>query len=159
MFLEEEEAVAVFKRSANGETISKQQRMQNDIDEYANQGPKAFTRVNKDPDFPIHPKKSRKSRKNVKKSKVKAIIEALEHRVEKYDLMSSLARAHSGIIFGQIALGDIDLVKEELQRIFSVRRIRSYVNSADNNQARGISMTHNMLVEGNQSRALRIVYR
>ena len=57
MFLEEEdETGAAFKRSANGKTISKQQRMQNDMDEYANQGSKAFTRVKKDPDLPIHQK-------------------------------------------------------------------------------------------------------
>ena len=44
----------------------------------------------------------------------KALIQALSKRVEKYDLVNNLAQAPAGIIFGQIARGDIGVTNADL---------------------------------------------
>ncbi len=103
--VEEEHTVAAFKRSAGGETLSKQQRMQNGIDAYTNIQVKPKIAVRTNPDFPITRKVSKKNRKGVKKSASKMVIAELGKRVEKYDLINNLAQAQAGIIFGHIARG------------------------------------------------------
>ncbi len=76
MFLDEEgeeaeETVAAFKRSADGETLTKQQRMQNDIEEHTGIKISPFVRPRKNLDHPIRrnsqTKKSRKKGKNPRK--------------------------------------------------------------------------------------------
>ncbi len=51
--IEEENTVAAFKRSADGETLSKQQRMQNDIDAYTKTQVKPKIAVRMNPNFPV----------------------------------------------------------------------------------------------------------
>ena len=68
-------------------------------------------------DFPNTRKTPRKSEKTRKKSASKMIIAELGKRVEKYDLINKLAQAQAGITFSQIARGDIDFAKNEMQRI------------------------------------------
>ena len=139
MFLQEsepavaEDTVAAFKRTADGETLTKQQRMQNDIEAYekAQAKPKITARVN--PDHPVTRKPSKKKRSG-KKSASKILIDALGKRVEKYDLINNLAQAQAGITFGQIARGDIDFAKTELQRILAGKMSRSIVSFAEKDQ-------------------------
>ena len=61
--VQEDNTVAAFKRSEDGETLTKQQRMQNDIDayNYSQVKPKIGGRVN--PDFPSTRKVSKKVRR------------------------------------------------------------------------------------------------
>ena len=151
MFLQENEleqennTVAVFKRSAGGETLTMQQRMQNDIDVYNNSQvkPKIGVRVN--PDFPSTRKVSKKSKKSVKKSAGKMVIAELGKRVEKYDLIRNLAHAQAGITLGQIARGDIDFAKNELKRILSGKLGRAVVNFAGKDEVHGISISRHLL--------------
>ncbi len=58
------------------------------------------------------------------------MIAELGKRVEKYDLVNSLAQAQAGITFDYIARGDIEFAKTELQRIFAGKMGRSAVNFA-----------------------------
>ena len=74
------------------------------------------------------------------------MIEALGHRVEKHDLLNKLAQASAGITFGQIARGDIDFAKKDLQKMLAGRRIRSSVKFADKGEVYGLSMSRHLLV-------------
>ena len=107
--------------------------------------PKIAVRMN--PDFPITRKAPKKSKKGGKKSASKMVIGELRKRVEKYDLINNLAQAQAGITFGHIARGDIDFAKNELQRILSEKMGRSIVNFAGKDEAHGLSMSRNLLVQ------------
>ncbi len=115
--VEEENTVAAFKRSADGETLTKQQRMQNGIDAYAKSQTKSKIAARMNSDFPIARKASKKSKKSGKKSAGKMIVAELGKRAETYDLINSLAQAQAGITFVHIASGNIVYTKNELQRI------------------------------------------
>ncbi len=54
-----EEVVAAFKRTSNGEALTKQQKMQNDIDTYSNGGRNAEQQIRRNPDFPVQSKKQK----------------------------------------------------------------------------------------------------
>ena len=116
--VEEENTVAAFKRTADGETLAKQQRIQNDIDPYTKTQMKPKIAVRMNPDF-SNTRKIPKNRKGGKKSASKLVICKIGKRVEKYDLLNNLAQAQAGITFGHIARGDIDYAKNELQEILS----------------------------------------
>ncbi len=67
--VEEENTVAAFKRSAEVETLNKQQRMKNDIEAFSKTQVKPKISVRTNPDFPITrkaPKKSKKGRKSLR---------------------------------------------------------------------------------------------
>ncbi len=117
--VEEENSVAAFKRTADGETLTMQKRMQNDIDTYTKTQVKPKIAVRMNPDFQITRKIPKKNRKGVQKSASKMVIAELGKRVQKYDLINNLAQAQSGITFGYIARGDIDFAKNELHEILS----------------------------------------
>ncbi len=89
--VEKDNTAATFKRAAALEALTKQKRMQNDIDPYnkAQVKPKIAVRIN--PDFPIIHKTMKKSTKVEKKSTSKLVIAELGKRVEKYDLIDNLA--------------------------------------------------------------------
>lgn len=111
MFLEEDEIAegeteAAFKRSADEETLNKQQRMHYDIETCTSTKVIPTTIRRKNSDFPLRQKASRKPKKKWTNSKSKALSEALGQRVVKFDLMNSLAQASAGITFGQIARCD-----------------------------------------------------
>ncbi len=84
MFLDEEEeeaeeTVAAFKRSADGEALTKQQRMQNDIEEHDGTKISCSVEPRKNPDHPIRRKSHTKNtKKKGTKSKSKSLIESLE---------------------------------------------------------------------------------
>ncbi len=103
--VEEEHTVAMFKISADGETLIKQKRMQNDIDAYTKMQVKPKIAVTTNPDFPITLRVPKKTRKGVKNSASKMAITELGKRFEKYDLINNLTQALAGITFGHIARG------------------------------------------------------
>ena len=138
--IEEENTVAAFKRSADGETLTKQQRMQNDIDAYTKTQVKPKIAVRMNPDFTVTRKAPRKSKKGGKRSASKMVIAELGKRVEKYDLINNLAQAQAGITFGHIARGDIDFAKNELQKILSGKMGRAVVKFAGKDEVHGVSM-------------------
>ncbi len=111
--------MAAFERSADGDTITKQQRIQNDIGAYTKTQVKPKIAVRMNPNFPITRKSPKKSKKSGKKSAGNMVIAELGKRVEKYELIKNLAQAQAGITFGDIARGEIDFAKNELQRILS----------------------------------------
>ncbi len=144
--VEEENTVAAFKRTPEGETLTKQQRMQNDIDAYTKTQVKPKIAVRTIPDFPITRKGPKKNRKGVKKSASKMVIAELGKRVEKYDLINNLAQAQAGITFGHIARGDIDFAKNKLQKILSCMMGRTIVNFAGKDEVHGVLMPRHLLV-------------
>ncbi len=97
--------MAAFKRSADGETITQQQRIHNDIDvsNKISVNPKIAVRMN--PDFLTTRKNERENKKSVKKSASKLIIAVLGKRVENYDLINNDTHAQAGIAFSHIARG------------------------------------------------------
>ena len=50
--------VAAFKRASNGETLTKQKRVQNDIEEYTKLNETPTTRIRGNPDLPTPSKKA-----------------------------------------------------------------------------------------------------
>ncbi len=116
--VEEENTVAALKRPADGETLTIQQRMQNDIDSCTETQVKRRIAARMNPDFSIT-RKASKSKKSGKKSAGKMVIAELGKRVEKYDQINNLLQDQAGITFGHIAPGDIDFARNELQRILS----------------------------------------
>ncbi len=97
--------MAAFKRSADGETFTKQQQMQNDIDAYNKTQVKPNIAVRMNFDFPVTRRAPRKRKKGVKKSASMMLIAELGKRVEKFDLINNVAHAQTGITFGHIARG------------------------------------------------------
>ena len=57
-------------------------------------------------------------------------MQMLGERLERYYFFKSLACASAGITFGQIANGDVDNVKKELQKIIANKVKRTSVNVA-----------------------------
>ncbi len=144
--VEEEHIVAAFKRPADGETLTKQQRMPEDIDVYTKMQAKSNIAVRTNPDFPIIRKAPKKSKKSGKKSTSKMLIAELGKRVEKYGLISSLAQAQAGFTFGYIACGDVDFPENELHRIVSGKMDRAQLYSAGKNGVHGVSISRHLLV-------------
>ena len=144
--LEEENTVAAFKGSADGETLTKQQRMQNDIDAYTKTQVKPKIAVRMNPDFPIAHKAPKKSRKSGKKSASKMVIAEPGKRVEKYDLINNLSQVQAGINFGHIARGDIEFAKNELQWMLSGKMGWAIVNFAGKAEVHGVPMPGHLLL-------------
>ena len=57
-------------------------------------------------------------------------MQVLSERVERYDFLKSLACALAGITSGQIANGDVDNLKKELQIIIAKKAKRTFMNVA-----------------------------
>ncbi len=142
----EDNTVAAFTRAASGETITKQQRMQNDIEAYNRIQVKPNVTVRANPDFPVPRKAGKKNKKSGKKSASKMVIAEMGKRVEKYDLISSLAQVQAGVIYVHIARGDIDFAKTELQRILDRKTGRSVVNLAGKDEVHEVSLSRHLLV-------------
>ena len=120
--------------------------MQNDIAEYNNPIIRTGPRTKFVPDLPARRKMGKRGKKTSWKLTIKALIQALRKRVEKYDLINNLAQAPTGITFGQITRGDVDFAKADLQKILSGRLNRATVTSADKDQVHGLSMSRHLLV-------------
>ena len=144
--VEEGNTVAAFKRSADRETLTKQQRMQNYIESYNKTQVKPKIAVRMNTDFPITRKAPKKGKKGGKKSASMMAIAELGKRVEKYDLTNRLAQAQAGITFGHISRGDTDFFKNELHRILSGKMGRAVVNFAGKDEVHGVSMSRHLLV-------------
>ena len=74
----------------------------------------------------------RKKKGSSKKSDIckKWPILELRDRAERYDFLNSVASAPTGIMFGQIANGDIESVRKQLLSIVSKRRSKPAVHMA-----------------------------
>ncbi len=81
--VEEENTVASFKRSADGEALTKQKRKQNDIDAYTKTQVKPKIALRMNLDFPITRKAPKKSKKGGKNSAINMVIGEHGKRVEK----------------------------------------------------------------------------
>ncbi len=138
--------MAAFKRSADGETLTKRQRMQNDIEAYTEMQVKPKIAVRMNPDFPITRKTPQKSKKGGRKSVGKMVISELGKRVKKYDLINNLALAQAGMPFGCIARGDIYFAKNELQRIVPGKVGWANENFAGKDEVLGVSTSRHLLV-------------
>ncbi len=66
--------------------------MQNDIEEYTRVYKHVASQIRSSPDFLMQLKKQKEPKMNDVKSKSKACVEVLGHRVEKYALMKSLTQ-------------------------------------------------------------------
>ena len=137
MFLKEEEtiledgAVAVFNRTGDEETLTKQNRMQYDIEAYkkAQVKPRVAVRVN--PGHTVTQEVNKRKKKSSKKSACKVLIDALSERVQKYDLIYNSVLDQADITFERIAHDNIDYAKTELQRILGGKISVSIVSPAD----------------------------
>ena len=144
--VEEENTAAAFKRFADGETLTKQQRMQNDIETCNKMQLKPKIAVRMNSDFPITCKAPKKSKNGGKESASKMVIAEFGKRVEKYDLINNLAQAQASTTFEHIALGDVYFAKNELARILSGEMGRAVVNFAGKDEVHGVSMSRHLLV-------------
>ncbi len=96
--------------------------------------------------FPITRKAPKKSKKSGKMSAGKIVIAEFGKRVEKYDLINSLAQSDACITFGHIARGGIDFTKSESQRIPAEKVGWVTVNFAGKEEVHGVSMSGHILV-------------
>ena len=117
-----------MKRLATGEPTQKHTRIEEPVYEDADKVVGA-TRVRRRPNFtPVLPKKKKVSSSKKKYTRQKTAMQVLGERVERYGFLKSLACAPAGITFGQIANGDVDNVKKELQKIIAKKVKRTSVN-------------------------------
>ncbi len=95
--------MAAFKRAADRKTLTKQIRMQNDIEVYNRTQTKPSRTVRVNPDFPVTRQVPMKGKKSAKQSAIKVVIAELWKRVEKWDQFNSLAQVQADMSFGHIA--------------------------------------------------------
>ena len=110
------EVVAVTKRNANGEYLPKQHKTREEvaIPRLLNpSGPFGFQRNVLPPR--TGPRRSYLKKKSKKTSKKTS----LQEHVGKYNVISELANASSGLTFGQMIRGDADVAKNEINRLFA----------------------------------------
>ncbi len=126
---EQEDDKVLIKRFASGESEQKQVRFEETTGQVQDQGQvSGAARVRRRPMFTPKEKPHRKKGPKKKSTRWKSAIEALIVRAERYDFLNSLTRSPAGITFGQIANGDVDKVKKELQNIIANMVTRSAVN-------------------------------
>ena len=78
----------------------------------------------------MEPKKKKAFGNKKKDTRQKSATQVIGERVERYDLLKSLACAPAGIKFGEIANGDVGNVKKDLQKIIAKKMARTSVNVA-----------------------------
>ena len=105
MFAEEYITEAAFKRSADREILTKQQRMQDDIDAYSKTQVKLKISARINSDFPNTCRAPKRNKKGVEQYASKMLIAELGKRVEKYDLINSLAQAIDDSTFFESGTG------------------------------------------------------
>ena len=124
------EEEALMKRLETGEPAQKHTRIEEPVYEDADKVVGA-TRIRRRPTFtPVPPKKKEVTSSKKEDTRQKTAMQVLGERVERYDFLKSLACAPAGITFGQIANGDVDNVKKELQKIIAKKVKRTSVNIA-----------------------------
>ena len=106
------EVVAVTKRTVDGEPVPKQTRVEGIIPLSSLLNPATG------PKGSIS-KVTSKEKKVKKKKKTKSGNLSVQHHVGVYDVISELAKASSGLTFGQLARGDAEDAKNKLRRILS----------------------------------------
>lgn len=120
--------------------MTKQKRLHNDLDTYTSTKVRPTIQPSKNTDFTLCQNAPTESKKKRTKLKSRALSEVLGQKVEKFDLMNSLAQESEDIMFVQIKRGDIDVDREYVLRILSGRSIRSSVYFADKDEVHGLSM-------------------
>ena len=143
---EDDETVAAFERSTTGETLTKQQRMQNDIGEYNKPVTRTDPRTKFKPDPPALREMRKRGKKTSRKPTGEALTQAFSKCVKKHHLINNLAQVLPGITFGEVARSDIDFAKADLQKIFSGGLNRATVTVADKDQVDILSMSKHLLV-------------
>ena len=122
---EQEDDKVLMIRFAFGEPAQKQVRFEETTGQVQDQGQVlGAARVRRRPVFTPKEKPHRKRGLKKKDTSQKLAIQALDVRAERYDFLNSLVRAPAGITFGQIANGDVDKVRKELQKIMAKKVTR-----------------------------------
>ena len=106
------EVVAAAKRTAEGEPLPKQTRMEGVVP-LSSLMNHSIARSQAGSKNPILRKKSKKNKRS------KTGILSIEHHVGIYDVISELAKASCGLTFGQLARGDAEEAKKRLRRMLS----------------------------------------
>lgn len=123
------EVVAATKRSAEGEALPKQMRTGEEIavPRLLNPAPVAPTGIPVQPQEPMIRRPGRKKKRNIAKKA------SLEEHVRKYNVVSELANAPSGLTFGQLVRGDAESARKEINRLLTkkVRRGRGFAGHAE----------------------------
>ena len=156
MLVEESEGeeMVMTKRLATGEPVNKQVRVDVDGDQVLTNPRSQPTRLAPSisrrrpiitPQNIAAATKKKKVTKT-KDSKRKSILEALGKRVEQYDLLNNLAQAESGITFGQIARGDVDNIRKDLQKVLSGRVKKTPLNVAGEEEEGHVPPNRHQLV-------------
>ena len=148
------EEIVMTKRLATGEPVSKQVRFDEEGDQVLVNPPIQPTRLSpsinrRRPVLTpqnIAAGSKRKKVTKTKDSKRKSILQALGKRVEQYDLLNNLAQAEAGITFGQIARGDVDNVRKDLQKILSGRFKNPSLNVAGEDEEEHVPPSRHQLV-------------
>ena len=123
------EDAVLMKRWASGEPEQKQVRFENPANHSdVADTPTASTMVRRRPTYTrtvaVRKKKGSSKKSDIRK---KSPILELGDRAEQYDFLNSVASAPTGIMFGQIANGDIESVRKQLLSIVSKRRSQQYI--------------------------------
>ncbi len=118
---EPEDDKVLMKRFDSGEPAQKQIIFEEGSRQVQDQGHVLGDgRIRRIPVFTPEEKQQKKTGGPKKKDvKRKSAIQALGEHAERSDFLNSLARAPAGITFWQIANGDVDTVREELQKIIA----------------------------------------
>lgn len=120
--IEEIEEVTAVKRDKDGQPMAKQPRRHEGKEVSSIPVSKLLNPIPMGQIQPTSigrkPKKSRhRARKPMKRSK-KGKLEELSARTEKFDLLSGLAQAATGIAFGQLARVDAEDARKEMRKLF-----------------------------------------
>ena len=120
----------LMKRVATGEPVQKLTCIEQPVHEDADKVVR-LARIRRRPTFTSMESKKKKAFGNKKKdTPQKSAMQVLRERVERYDFFQNLFCAPARITFGQIANGDVENVKKELQKIIAKKAKKTSVNVA-----------------------------
>ena len=114
-----DDIVAAAKRNAVGEALPKQARTTSSMEISSLLNPKQTSAPMQVDRAPIPQLVTRPCRqKSKKKANLKVRKIAIPEHVGKYEVLAELARAPSGLRFGQLIRGDAEAAKLEIRKVF-----------------------------------------
>ena len=124
------EVVAVTKRNVDGEPLPKQLKTHEEVAIHRLLDPPVPFEVQRRALTPDAGPRRSYQKKKLKKTSKKT---SLQEHVGKYNVISELANAPSGLTFGQLIRGDADVAKKEIGRLFTKQggRRRVFAGHAD----------------------------
>ena len=145
------EVVAVTKRNADGEPLPKQLKTHEEVAIPRLLNPPVPFEMQRTISPPGSGLKRSHQRKKAKKVTKKT---SLQEYVRKYNVISELANASSGLTFRQLVRGDADVAKREIVRLFAKQRVRgrTFAGHADTRSRRLRLVT--VKVYGTEAQAL-----